>query len=730
MSKILLSNINSLWGVIINPNASNIYRHILSFDSPELKTSFISKYLFNDENYKDLLALQPEISLTQKTSLNAEFKVSITDYPNETFDSLLNKDFAIVLENGIEKFYTLVGERVGQIVKYTAELDIFFTYDVKNEIFNDKEFNVSRAMYDRFYVNSLRKWDYKIYEKYYDNPLFSAENFDGDIEKNLEPVSSKGENLTHDFEPYISSSILSDIRPYTRGVNKAVQRTRWNLIFRKAGTDINESFWDYNDYGGDSESSFFLKNHPESKFPYIATVIPNSATWYDDDTRTTYHVRYWGQIIDPRYPGDDLHPMDVLDIKNPNTMKNTYTILPFDPFNEDIKNVKIDIYEKTINDDGSVYIGVKFIFLESNNGDLGSGLLGRWRTYKTPPPIAIERNAYNIAVTNSKQTDYYFKTSMSPLPNKDFINSLTINSPLNLENEIKTLGNPYRKFTILSPSKNQYDLNPFLFLKNTPIEYKRSFLYIPELWGYYMQFKNYNKILTSNEPDDMTTQLNWHFEDYANYSLPTETDKYEEFLIRNKSQINNNLLSKKTNLGLGVLTSAVGIAGTVLTGGVTAIASAGAIIGGITNAVKASNSIKQDLAMLADLKRTPNTIEGIGSTGIADFAIKNINPSILEFRLPLQMRNRIQTFFYQHGYNWNNRLENWNNIFNKRYYFEYFELNGIFENIKLQAAADVKQLINDTFEKGITIWHVRDLTTFKGIKNYKYENLEMVLVNK
>ena len=61
-----------------------------------------------------------------------------------------------------------------------------------------------------------------------------------------------------------------------------------------------------------------------------------------------------------------------------------------------------------------------------------------------------------------------------------------------------------------------------------------------------------------------------------------------------------------------------------------------------------------------------------------------------------------------------------------RYYFNYIKTIGA--NIKTNIDADFRAEIENAYNNGITIWHYRNATTFKGVNNYDYENVETNLM--
>lgn len=197
-----------------------------------------------------------------------------------------------------------------------------------------------------------------------------------------------------------------------------------------------------------------------------------------------------------------------------------------------------------------------------------------------------------------------------------------------------------------------------------------------------------------------------------NSEIEVISDSMSEFVLNNK-------YSRFTSL----LSSGTGVAGSVAIalseGGLNPIADLAAL--------HSVNSFRNQVAQRKDLAAAPETISG-GSGGYIDKMY-----GIVDFIIN---RNKLIDSDMQMGYNYIytfgntlNIIDDPKNYMNTRYYFNYIKGGNVFSLIKNRWSANRKQIINDAFQTGFTIWHVRDVETFKGIANYEYENQEIVLLN-
>ena len=175
-----------------------------------------------------------------------------------------------------------------------------------------------------------------------------------------------------------------------------------------------------------------------------------------------------------------------------------------------------------------------------------------------------------------------------------------------------------------------------------------------------------------------------------------------------------------TSLTTGLLTS-------VITG--TTKAAASYALGGpaaaAASAVNSAMAIGDELNRRQDIKNTPDTPKTAGNDfGILSFNY-GINPVIQKMEVKPQFMNRAFNYMYRYGYAVNNFLEP--NL-RSRYYFNYIRV--IMSEFKSSSIDSdyVSDLIR-IFNRGITIWHCRDVNTFKNtFLDYSKENVEMSLL--
>lgn len=702
MNKILLPKNNSIWGVIINPQSSNTYRHALSFDTKQLKEQFIGQELFGSSSYdwKAELDKQPSISIPEQDGKNITVRVQREQYPNYSFDELLNKDFLILLTelNGTKKYkyYAISSATVkGQIIEYKAELDIFFTYDVK-DMFNDKPIKINQAMYDRYKKENntiIPNFNGDFYlplgtADQRKTPLYNNEMFDnlangtavlnGDILKpiptQLKIVKANGDDYTAEQAKPLLEHILN---------------IKWDILGYSSFDDNAASVTLYNNV----VIPYFV-----CAFPVLKTKKPNEqedkhnfnevhVSIFTDDTYTTQQTT---QRID--LTKEDMYKV----ITHPQSIKSFRYLSPLPPFWNLIRS----------GNQGRVRIDGRKLYFEIVLVTDDKATLGLIQIPNVSRHSVSFENFYTY-FWNLPPLKFIDKVFPNPPQNINDINQLK-----NIDNEIKLNFYPYKFFRYSNGTANYFDIEPQYLFDNTLTTYN-DFAYLSETWNMNTIIQFYK---TNQDIDAMKQyeQQDNYFKDYMSYSLPTSTSAWSNYLQENQAQQTAGWL----NRGIGVI-SGLGIA--AATGGI------GAAVG-LSIAAKSVTDISSQIAQYKDIKNTPNTTQNTGSTLLIDNGIKNLNLTVSEYKILPIHQELVFQHFYQFGYNYNGLLFNINNLLKTRYYFNFIEAPETFENISLQANADIKQIINDTLAKGLTIWHVRDLTTFKGIKNYDYENVEMSII--
>lgn len=760
--KILLGTSNTKWGVIVKPQSSNVYRNILSFDTPQLKDDFLNTEVFQKPDgskgdYKTELRNSNNRAVMEIDSLTIEFRVNETEYPYETFDSLLNKDFcAMEDEHGKIKFYAITdAQRKGNIIEYTAELDIFFTHDIK-DIFNDRDTQINRGMVDRFYKdNGQIKNIHLKPDQDYKSPLYANDDYENGMSSTLIP----DEQIPLDYD-YSTCDVEYDIKDYSgdldalktklkNNINSIMNCISWEVIYIKQdGTYNAASFVNHNNFYSNLKKRGFFKTFPEineyldygyaDEIPHFRAGISLRLNFDDENDPLITDASL--------YNYSDSAPMKLLE--DANVVKNSRHITSIPPYigitgNSNLK-IRISISfirGKSDITDFNVHIIPSGGFHDADEFNHTKNEKGSWnlttpKLYFNPMTSALQigyygdRIYFNNFMFNRNVSDSYVKDRKDYLiSNKKPFNDSSYNLSINDKvsnvhpNEIKADFFPFRKFRLKNWSTNFMDIAPQNITKNV-FEFISGFGYLPDSWLQYAIPKHYKNIYQNGA--DIAGNENEYFADITSYSLLTSQNAYEEYIIRNKSQMQTGINSITQQRDLGIAGAVIGGIGGLVSK--NPLATIGAVFGGVSQSLKSEMELNKIKALKQDLHNTPNTIVNAGTTLALDLQLKLGQTNITSYKLEPLLNVMVREHIYKYGYNFKGKIAKINDVINNRYYFNYIEASETFENVKLQLSAKTKQIINDSLEQGITIWNVRDLNTFKGIKNYEYENVEMSMI--
>lgn len=719
MTKALLTNLNTVWGVIINPQSSNTYRHILSFKDEVTKKTFINNNLTGGKDFEVELDKQPEIGLTQVTAVTSVFSVNLKNYPNETFDSLLNKDFAIIKEEGVIKYYTLQGTRKGQTIEYQAELDIFFTYDIRTMFTGQTQ--IKQAMIDRYSLSG-GKLKYAFIKDDgtvdYTYPIFNNEEFDSISPDSLvqkEDTMYIGYDYTPHMVNFISGELSDSIK---RKANDFLNKLVWNTM-----AVSNPDQPKYDDFNGNKMPYYIITwpNHPDDGYSKVPDI---SIEFYKN-----------------KYPDSDIANKTTIStktqtiyklLKMPKVLKSSRQMSLINPLIENhilymAGNVP---HGKVIVHHGSGDISHLEIILENMETTYnGTKVFGRGGVRVASVEVETSKNEQYLTIsrhgrTMSEDFDDIDKTGFRILNNPDYDplsipitkDELIINDKIwNPEMEVKAKFAPYQLLQIKGVTNNTFNYEPQYMISKYQLQWDLINSYELSLSKVLIYSRNYKKIY--KKP---STVENRFFVDVGAYNMPTTSTEYDEFNARHKEQFSSGMLSKGLKTGLG----AAGLIAGALTGGLGAMPFLAA---SSSFAVNSAMEIKGQLAQKEDLKNAPAHVNNASTSWMFDSYIKDYRYKLTLYGLEPNEDLLIKQHFYKYGYNLKDRIDDINKYLDNRYRFNYIQVKGSFENIKLQASGEIKQIINDTLESGVTIWHVRDINTFKGIKEYRYANPEMVL---
>ena len=191
--------------------------------------------------------------------------------------------------------------------------------------------------------------------------------------------------------------------------------------------------------------------------------------------------------------------------------------------------------------------------------------------------------------------------------------------------------------------------------------------------------------------------------------LILRTDAWQNYELNNKASLNGSLilggLQLAGGIGLGLATGGIGLA----------------VAGG--QALSFAGQIAGEMLKREDIKNQPDEIKPNSMDTILNHLIENTTISCTIVELETSIQNAIFNYFYHYGYKCNDFKKP--NV-RSRYYFNYIKTIGA--NIKTNIDADYKAEIARIFDNGLTIWHYRDATTFKGVNNFEYENAEISII--
>ena len=657
MTKILITSKNSPNGIVQKIIGSNIYKNILSFDNEQVRDDFINQEYFNEgENYKSLLDSKTDKPFKLLSDLKATIRIDTDEYPNETRISLLNKDTAVILEDGSYYWYALKNPTYesNRTISYDAELDIFLTNDIKDIEFQG-QVELLRAHTDRYDgVNYLRENNY-----YYEEELEFAKPVKSVERYRLEPQVGAGDN--YEFANKITWMVI-----YSR------------LEDKEKGAKFQERYVD-----GVTEYD---------RLPYKIYLAPVANIYVESEMTSPSVGHRLVNLFDEEKIKDFGFGTYEFFNDNPNTISIHYTKgFPF------TTNMFYDIqsthhryidYTARLEFDGSETDSISWF-------DDGSC-------------IKLE----NISSFVRNEREIHFERVVLPKPKFTQFQDLK-----NIDNEVKLQFSQFTNYVfVTNEGTSETIVREFLLDTDEKladdIEIGYKFGFQAEVLVEFWYIKNETLV------DNWFNKIG--FIKVGNNELPLQTDVYKEF------ENNNRTTSKTGYLGggvKGVVTGAIagGAAGssTLTPWGIAA----GAIGGGVMGALSGLFGGLNHTANMRDLKKTPNIPQAVSNQYGLNLSFNR--PVYISRRtIPELQLQTVYDYLYQSGY-YIRKLVNLKDFMKTRYYFNYLKTGDTFNNITSQLSAEIKQIISDTLQQGVRIWHVRDLDHYKGLLNYEFENQEM-----
>lgn len=334
------------------------------------------------------------------------------------------------------------------------------------------------------------------------------------------------------------------------------------------------------------------------------------------------------------------------------------------------------------------YIGKVFVNMQNAHYMIGSRFDGT-SDYDAEAITYDKDNTLSLLlirrITKNEICRFKFEESFTP--------DLDINKAPNIENETKLKTYPFTSYR--------------LRLGDTIKEFRKEYFNGDIEFAYLHSFmQNGNIDLIPINYNGASKALFDKMQIVNSFEVPLRTDAWNNYMLQNKASINGGLVVK-TGQFLG------NIATELATGKVFAGVSAISFAGDIFN-----NILKRQ-----DLKNTPDDIKPTATDTLIQTYETTLYASIEKIEIKDTYKQIAFKYLMHYGYKCNDFKKP--NV-RSRYYFNYIKTIGA--NIKTNIDADYKNEIASIFDKGITIWHYRDATTFKGVNNFEYENAEISII--
>lgn len=300
---------------------------------------------------------------------------------------------------------------------------------------------------------------------------------------------------------------------------------------------------------------------------------------------------------------------------------------------------------------------------------------------------------------------------------KDFLQYIDVKAMLNIPTpsftnktardikyETKLYTHPYQYVTLDDDQIEPLVLKPQYFGNlNTRVRFNQAIGVNPIVKYYVDDYKGD----TGND----TTLIN-----NTQNDLTVASSKLSDYLAQNKASATSGLaVNTALDVGIATLRTGVGIA----SGNPFAISNAISDVSGIAGRLLNENFKRQDLAQGSlNFKAKGNNIYAY----VQQYD-KNTGLKVRSYSISDSFKNFVYNYFYHFGYATNDfKVPD----VKSRYYFNYIQIPDI--NINSKIDNEYIQKLKSIYAQGITFWHYRDESTWLGVDDYTYENVEMNLI--
>ena len=282
--------------------------------------------------------------------------------------------------------------------------------------------------------------------------------------------------------------------------------------------------------------------------------------------------------------------------------------------------------------------------------------------------------------------------------------SFTNKTARDIKYETKLYTHPYQYVTLDDDQIEPLVLKPQYFGNlNTRVRFNQAIGVNPIVKYYVDDYKGD----TGND----TTLINNTVND-----LTVASSKLSDYLAQNKASATSGLaVNTALDVGIATLRTGVGIA----SGNPFAISNAISDVSGIAGRLLNENFKRQDLSQGSlNFKAKGNNIYAY----VQQYG-KNTGLKVRSYSISDSFKNFVYNYFYHFGYATNDfKVPD----VKSRYYFNYIQIPDI--NIDSKIDNEYIQKLKSIYAQGITFWHYRDESTWLGVDDYTYENVEMNLI--
>ena len=342
---------------------------------------------------------------------------------------------------------------------------------------------------------------------------------------------------------------------------------------------------------------------------------------------------------------------------------------------------------------------------ENNIYTFNAGSLAKVTCWYKPVGLLDENADQRVIFALASDTlkdflQYIDVKAMLNIPTPSFTNK----TARDIKYETKLYTHPYQYVTLDDDQIEPLVLKPQYFGNlNTRVRFNQAIGVNPIVKYYVDDYKGD----TGND----TTLIN-----NTQNDLTVASSKLSDYLAQNKASATSGLaVNTALDVGIATLRTGVGIA----SGNPFAISNAISDVSGIASRLLNENFKRQDLAQGSlNFKAKGNNIYAY----VQQYA-KNTGLKVRIYSISDSFKNFVYNYFYHFGYATNDfKVPD----IKSRYYFNYIQIPDI--NINSKIDNEYIQKLKSIYAQGITFWHYRDESTWLGVDDYTYENVEMNLI--